>query len=109
MLHDDLPIAIMVQCPAERAQYSAQKMLIRDGWMVNQGVDAEKAGGHGRVVALWSGREGGTAHTVRSAYRAGLTLDNVWGAWIAEGSLGALPPLSPRRPVNDEPDCDDAP
>lgn len=52
--------------------YAAHKMLERNKWMVSRGE---------AVLALWSGRPGGTSHCVAAALEAGRDVLNLWKAW----------------------------
>lgn len=54
--------------------YSADAMHARNRWMVDNAT---------HVLALWSGAEGGTAHTVRYAERVGRPVVNAWARWTA--------------------------
>lgn len=47
----------------------------RDRWVLERGS---------RVVALWSGAEGGTARAVATALKLGKPVENLWDLWLAE-------------------------
>lgn len=48
----------------------------RNDWMVNY-VKEKK----GKILALWDGSKGGTAHCIRSADRAGVEVVNYWNIY----------------------------
>lgn len=55
--------------------YSAQKMFLRDRWMVDHCTE---------VLALYNGdKEGGTYHTLKYAYSKGIPIRNIWDLWVS--------------------------
>jgi hypothetical protein len=62
---------VHIICPSAYAPWRFER---RNEWMVDRAD---------RVVALWSGAEGGTARCVACAERKRKPVDNLWARWLA--------------------------
>lgn len=63
--------------------FSAAKMQRRNEWMVDHSS---------LVLALWSGKTGGTGNCVRYAQTVGTRIVNLYGAFVRHSGLPARPP-----------------
>lgn len=72
LFHDILELATEVHFLAEPGA-STEKRRERNLWMVDRSD---------KVLALWNGAEGGTAHCIRYAREQGKPVDNLWEKWL---------------------------
>lgn len=68
--------------PDRSSKYEvSQALLNRNHWMVDY-IKGKK----GKILALWNGTKGGTAHCIRSSERQGITVVNYWNTYSSQSS-----------------------